>query len=339
MISLNLKSRQSPQIEGHHSSRLIFNLQGPAYDAHHDVRIEDGKFTLDIGRTHGLSEKAEFKFFDHTSSPSEPLGHLEAIDVKMNSTTLFPLPQSVGLAVSKGIAVQTKAGTQVDLKIHVKFGMDELPVFDALLEQMKATELSATQYRIVHANAKEDAQVAFEVKDKVVVAEIKIFDEEMEAHGLTQHITHSFEAEVNCIHRFLRCAAHFYRYLRLSPEPTNKHILSKITFEFMELVQTDDFDDNCRPLMEATGPNIIKTDIIDIVADRSKRYGMRVTNNTSWDLYLYGFLFSASTLRIGKGIFTVYLFPSNRSQVDTIWYLQKVVGKVRSIRLSLKGIP
>jgi len=106
----------------------------------------------------------------------------------------------------------------------------------------------------------------------------------------------------------------------------------------MQVDQMDDFDDDGYPLMGATGPNLIQNDIIDIVVDNNKRYGMRVTNNTPWDLYPYAFLFSNSTLKISKGILTDYLFSSDGFQVDTIC-LRIVAGKSKLIRLSLKTIP
>jgi len=293
---------------------LLFNLQGPASGIpHYDLGIQDGKFTLDIGMIHGLSKGAQFKFYrDHASFLSGPqLGVLEIAedsDIKVDSTILSPLSQSVDLAVSKGIAVQTRAGERVDLYIHVRFELDELPIFDALVKHMKATELSPepspSRYRIVHTDVKGEAHLAFEVKDNVVVAEI--VDVRARAHGLIR-IPYPIEAKVNHIHSFLDHAAHFYRHL--SSEPKNTYIPSKITFEFMELIQTDDFDDDGYPLMGATGPNIIKNDIINIVADRNKRYGMRVTNNTPWDLYPYAFLFSNSTLQISKSHYTMNLYP------------------------------
>ena len=299
-------------MSGVNHNRLIFNLRGPASDTpHHDVRIQDRKFTVGIGKIHGLSKGAQFKFYRDRASflSGLPLGVLEVADdgdIKVDSTTLTPRPLgSINLVVSQGIAVQTQAGERVDLYIHVKFGVDELPIFDALLKQMQATELRPSQYRIVHTNVKESAQLAFEVKGKVVVTEI--VDVRASAHGLTR-IPYSIEAKVDRIQGFLHHAAHFYRYL--SPEPTNTHIPSKIKFEFMEVIQTDDFDDDGNPLTDVTGPNLIKGDIIDIFADKNKRYGMRVTNNTPWDLYPYAFLFNNSTLKIGKSHFYSLLIPS-----------------------------
>jgi len=264
------------------------------------VHIQDGKFTVGIGRIHGLSKGAQFKVYRDRASflSGLPLGLLEVADdrdIKVASTTLSPLHGSVDLVVSQGLAVQTRAGERVDLYIHVKFGMDELPIFDALLKQMQTTELGPSQYRIVHVNVKESAQLAFEVKDQVVVAEI--VDVRARAHGLTR-IPYPIEANVDRIHSFFNHAAHFFRHL--SMDPTAGHVPNRITFEFMQVDATDDFDDDGYPLMGPTGPNLIKSDIIDVVVDKNRRYGMRVTNNTSRDLYPYAFLFSNSTLKISK---------------------------------------
>ena len=258
---------------------------------------------LDIGTIHGLSKGAQFTIYNDQNSfrSGLPLGVLEIAedgDIKGHSTILSPLPGSPDIYASQGIAVQTRAGERADLYIYLKSDSAETTdhVFDILLEQIQAAE--PNRYRIVSTKDKASAQLAFDVEEESGMVVTEITDARVTTYQLTK-ISHS-PTKLEQMHNLLRSAAHFYRHL--APVPTNIYIPSKITFEFMEVEYAEELDEDGNSLMRAVGPNLIKNDIIDIVVDRKKMYGMRVTNNTRWDLYPYAFLFSTRTLCISKSL-------------------------------------
>jgi hypothetical protein len=108
--------------------------------------------------------------------------------------------------------------------------------------------------------------------------------------------------ETKIIRSILQAAGHFNSFLGLSPE--DRRLRDFIKVEFLEIMRPED---------RAFGPgvqrrdaqNLCKGDLVEVNAGDTP-YGIKVTNNSSLQLYPYLFLFDCSDLSIGKH-YTIHL--------------------------------
>ncbi|CAE6528245.1 unnamed protein product [Rhizoctonia solani] len=112
-------------------------------------------------------------------------------------------------------------------------------------------------------------------------------------------------------------------YLRRAPAP--RPFQNFVDMEFYRLQSTGGYTDNGRLILDVEGENLALGGEADILANAEDLYGIRVSNRSSVDLYLYMLSFSLTTLAIeSKPIATIgsssqgLLLP--KSQLITIGY-------------------
>ncbi|KDR74072.1 hypothetical protein GALMADRAFT_227766 [Galerina marginata CBS 339.88] len=291
--------RQDPQVEGDNRHRIIFNSSSlPSDVVTYTVRRHDGIYTMNAGAVHAISKGAQFTVYRDRASllAGRALGILQVAHdthIKSFSTTLT-LPAGVPSLVltAPGLAVSTRAGERMDLRIYVPFDATQMPIFYALFRQLQNEEPG--RYRIAITEMKDDAQLQLTVANNAV--KIDILDQRVTSYELDR-IPFSVDLEVGTIHFVLQSAAHFYRHFNTTF--LNNLIPSKLSIEFTEVtLSTNDFDESGFPRIISIKPNLIQGDMIDLVVRPWAKYGMKITNNTPWDIYPYVFAFNISNLSI-----------------------------------------
>ncbi|KIM78109.1 hypothetical protein PILCRDRAFT_603746 [Piloderma croceum F 1598] len=289
---------QNPQCEGFHHDRIFFNAKAPtAGRVSYPVHLEDGEYIMDAGSAHGISKGAEFTIFKDRDSilTSPPLGILEVADqedISSFSTTLsLPLGKSLFQLDKGALALQTKVGAEEDLALHVPLDERLIPVFDGLLKQMQGTGPECKKISLVE---RADAQLEITVEgDKVV---FNILDERVTIFGLNR-IPFVVNPTVDDLYPIICAAAHYYWHLNRTQN--NQLIQDKVEIKFMQLKKSQtEFDEAGRSKLIPIEQNLYHNGVIDFVVRKKAIYGIKITNNTPWDLYTSVFYFDNSDLSI-----------------------------------------
>ncbi|KAG8848339.1 hypothetical protein FRC20_002551, partial [Serendipita sp. 405] len=290
---------QNPQCEGFNQDRILFNSKVPSQNRQlFRVQMEDNRFVLRAGSAHGVTPGAVFSVYkDRDSAITDPgaehsIGSLTASDPDAFSTTMIVTSGTPIFTIGEeAFALQTRAGEEEDLRIHVPFDEKLLCVFQAVAREMKNRTVS--QQRIVLVDeATASLSVAFE--DGVIVFNIR--DPLAITHGFTQ-IPFRVKPTEDDVYSVVRAAAHYYWHLhRTSKERTLK---DEVTVEAFKLVEiSDEYDDDIEGNLLPDGPNRIVDGVADLVADDETAYGLKITNNMDTDLYLSAFFFDNSDFSI-----------------------------------------
>ncbi|KIM78106.1 hypothetical protein PILCRDRAFT_603652 [Piloderma croceum F 1598] len=262
---------QDPQCEGHYQNRIFFDAKAPpARRLSYPIQLEDDEYIMSAGFAHGISAGAEFTVYaDEASLLTTPLGVLVVSEIRPFSTIL-KLPQGKPhFALAKpALALQSKIGAKEDIALSVPLDEKLIPVFDALLLQMQGTGPDVRKISLVDnpslAHLKIDAE-----EDKVVFSTL---DKRVTTYGPSR--TFRVNRDVNDILPALRATAHYYDILNRTQ--SNVIIQEKVQIEVTRL------DESCR---FPVGPNLYFDDIVDLVVEESTQYGVKITNNTPWDLF------------------------------------------------------
>jgi hypothetical protein len=134
---------QNPQCGGYHQDRILFNSkapnQGPVF---YSVRSNDDLYIINIGAAHGITEKAEFTVYQDPDWPpkTSPLGVIVALKTTAFSTNLdVPSGDSQFALARPAFALQTRAGTNEDLRLHVAMDERLTCIFEALAREMQCS--------------------------------------------------------------------------------------------------------------------------------------------------------------------------------------------------------
>jgi hypothetical protein len=262
---------------------------------------------MEAGEAHGISEGAEFTIYDDYDSyiNDHPLGILAAKEVKAFMTTLKPAKDhhEFNLYQQEGIALQTRAGLEVDLRIHVEENEKLSPFFKALAEEMQKPN------RIRKISLVEEGRATFDfslVPDHDNI-KIKILDPRTKQLGLDQ-IPYSVDLSNRALIPVLEAAAHFNWHLNRA---NIRGALSKyVETELFEL-EWGRFGLSSRGVFRPKNDppvNLIRNNAIylpiesdssDFVETKSV-YGFNIRNNGKVPLYASLFYFNASDLSISK---------------------------------------
>lgn len=294
-------SSQNPQVEGFFQRRRFFDSKIiPPSRRAFDLIINNGKYILQAGRAHGITDGAEFTVYQNKLDavpPGIPLGAMIAKDAKIwgFSTDLEPLSDIVRkhLVNSRAVAVQTKIGALDDLEIYVPMGDQYLPVFEAIAKEVDGTGPELCRLKVV--DSKNEARLGVMVVHETKLA-FEVLDSEAKKYGCTR-LPKTIDCVVDDIHRVLRSASRYH--FHLNNDHMNYQIKEGISIEFLALGEPD-ADGTRLPI----GENMHIAGKVELkLADESKKYGMRLTNNTSWDLHFACFFFEHADLSISTSSF------------------------------------
>ena len=283
-------SRQNPHCEGCNRHRIIFDARVPGgRQVRHSVRIESGKYVIGAGLAHGVSHEAEFTLYSERERSLDVVvvGDAAVIGDFQTVVTTFVHPTKALFAKL------TRVG---NLSLYLTPGGNSL-VLEEIIRQMDVKGTNAANFRLVEEVKEAKLEVAVEND----LAVFKVLDERLKRLGLTAL---SFKTTPDRLTHALGAAAHYYWYLDLTK--ANNHIDTKdgVTVDFYLLQESkNEYDDYGMPLLVPVDAGFCTSDetsqVIDFVVDPDALYGIKVTNNTTRDLYLNAFLFNNSSLSIG----------------------------------------
>ncbi|KAH7917730.1 hypothetical protein BV22DRAFT_1135169 [Leucogyrophana mollusca] len=305
-------SGQNPQCEGVNQNRILFNAKVADRRAVlYKIRKVGDHFEMEAGEAHGLSESAQFAVYkdrDSFLNDGPSLGTVIARELAPFVTTLdaFPKESNFGLE-GEGVAVQTKAGAEEDLRVHVAMKENNVIVFEALSKEMQRTDPARRKIRLVEDGAELD--IANE-SGRIV---FNVLHHETKTLGL-HRLWKSVEPTVEAVTPIVNGAAHYFWHLRRTS--VNKKIEKFVTVGFFELAVSNDSDDESDSLLDEvlrpTGDNLIIQNVIDLEFKDGAKYGMEITDGLKENLYVTVFYFDSSTLEITSW----YESPTAKGIVD-----------------------
>ncbi|KIM25362.1 hypothetical protein M408DRAFT_26347 [Serendipita vermifera MAFF 305830] len=288
--------QQNPQCEGNNRHRIIFDEKAPnqrrqLYVVRED---EDGDYILEAGAAHGITQGATFDVYRNRDSAitESPLVKLKVLDSPDPFTTVLSGPR---FSIEKqAFALQTGAGVEEDLIVHIAIDPIMESVFKALAEEIKANKSGQRQMRAVddHEISMAHLDIAFE-NDKIV---FNILNPLVTQHGL-KRMSYQINPTIDEIRPVLCSAAHFYWHLHRAGRDTILQDAVKI--EYTRLIELrPKIGDITVPIRMPQGPNLIQEGIVELVVKKGDMYGIKFTNTSDVDLYVSVFYFDNSDFSI-----------------------------------------
>ncbi|CCM00515.1 uncharacterized protein FIBRA_02549 [Fibroporia radiculosa] len=324
---------QNPQCEGHHQNRIMFNAKVPTRGhAHFPVYAQENQYRIEAGSAHGVSEGAEFTIY-RDKELTKPLIVLVAdteAKILPYQSILTPKDGKFLSLPEFSVALQTKIGEE-GLVLYVP-DSSLRQVLDRVLEQMQAIGPDLPKVSLVSIpQVSDNAKLEVTREDGFII--FKILDPLVASCGLTR-IPFKITPVVEDIYPIFRAAAHYYWHLNRSHDKDLIRSGADIKVDFYPLEESDsDFDEDLQPTLYPIGPSLCQNGIIDFVVDEDARHGVKITNNTSMDLYPNVFFFDNSDLSIQS-----YYTPSTAGQYQLDSPLTKD-GGILTIGYGTSGVP
>ncbi|KAG8837877.1 hypothetical protein FRC18_007460 [Serendipita sp. 400] len=292
---------QNPQCEGHNRTRILFDSKAPSRRRPlYAVREKDGKYILEAGAAHGITKGATFDVYKNRDciESEAPLGALTASEPPNPFSTVLSGPSGKRFNFGEqAVALQTGAGTEEDLLIHVAMDPTLENVFRAVAEEIKGSNSGQQQIKLVDADQIGTAHLDIGIENKKVV--FNILNPLVTVYGL-KRIPFQIDPNIGDIRRVLRAAGHFHWHLHRTGK--SKILQNKVKIKLMKLKENegndDDDDDEDSARTPVDGENLIQEGVVDVIADVNTMYGIEITN--TWDTKLYAsvFYFDNSNLSI-----------------------------------------
>jgi hypothetical protein len=249
---------------------------------------------MDAGAAHGITAGAQFAVFQDRESSiqgqGQALGTVAAQTPGPFVTILDALPDKTFTLTSDGYALQTRAGVEEDLRLHVAMDEGLLPVFEALAKEIQ----QADRGRNILLVEKEKAELGIDLENGKVI--FNILNPVVMQFGLTR-MPHTIDPNDENLIYVVRAAAHYYWHLRRK-DP--KGVFNKlIDVEVQELVESDtEFNEFLEAILEPAGPNLHRENVIDLTVKEGTKYGIKITNKSKVDLFVSAFYFDNSSWEI-----------------------------------------
>ncbi|TFK52883.1 hypothetical protein OE88DRAFT_1656533 [Heliocybe sulcata] len=305
--SLPSLPEQSPQCEGFHRNRPLFDDRAPLHaNPIYKVRVQDGKYTMDAGAAHGIADEAVFALY------TDPLTSLDALLIPVANvvqvadfeTTLeAPLPSSTVIKTDVLFAKQTLHGKLATFGVYAPHGQLH-DIVNELANRPPRIGRSLYRLALVDESAA-DLRLGLE-GDNVIFD----FRNPLSAPYVPSQLPVRLPLVGDRIHRAIQAAAHYSWHLHR--DNTNSHLSLQIGVEFTQVEATDEWDRRLRRIARPTGPNLIADGLLDISVDGDPMYGIKLTNPTSKDIYPSVFFFDAGDLSIKSW----YQSPTSSGRVD-----------------------
>jgi hypothetical protein len=279
---------------------------------------------MNAGAAHGVTEGANFTVYKDRASALQniALGILFVHKASTFASEMHIPPGASHLNLTEGVALQTKAGTRPDLLLHIPRDDDRLvTVFEAVAQVMEST---GTMHRQISLVEKDQATLDVALDNGHCV--FNILDQRVTQHGLTR-VPHRVETKIDDICPVLSAAAHYYWHINRTTD--THHLCDKVEVEFRALEEVpDQFDTDFRRLRRPCGENLLKDGIVHLIADTIEMYGMKITNQTPWHLYVSVFFFDNSDfsisewLRVQGGLLLMHCTGSTLLSTGGRWEVQ-----------------
>jgi hypothetical protein len=251
---------------------------------------------MNAGAAHGITDGAEFVVYQDRDlrQTTFPLGTLVVLEARAFYTTLdVPLGDARFDLVHPGFALQTKTGTEEDLRLHTATNEAIIGVFQAIVQEMQYT---GSEFRRILLVEKDKAELDISLEDGCVV--FKPLNTLVTQWGLTR-IPFRVSASIAEVNTIILASAHYFWHLRRAN--TKRSLQNRVWIEFTRLKELDDeFDDDFNPLITPDGPNLNINGTVDLIVDHNAMYGIKIVNDTDLALYPSLFFFDNGDLSISK---------------------------------------
>jgi hypothetical protein len=237
------------------------------------------------GTIHGINNLTEFALYEQPDQNGRFLGFF-AVRKTEELTSTLRLIESMSPPTLPAYAVPTKV-----LRVAFSNKPGISAVTEALRREVAVTESKLYEYSFVH---RDQAAVEVDISEGWVV--FNNVHPRVQALGYSRMPYRVKMGETQIIRGILEAASNFELLLNLAPE--DRGIRDRIRIEFTEIT---------RPRGEDFGPAIRHEDTKDLcrgdfveVTAGDTIYGIKITNNSPFQLYPHLFLFDCSDLSIRK---------------------------------------
>ena len=279
-------------MEGIHRERIIFHTKAARHCRlpFYSVRFKPAErvYILDAGSVHGIAIGSQFTIYEDGDSflKSSPWGVLVVARVKSSASILsHPQGTSSPDLFNPGIAVSCVGSADQTLCVLASYDAKDLSATfrEAIQQSENQGIISLANTNGVLKMRLENGHLLFDILDPCV-----------NACGMDQ-VYHSVRPTdtTDDVARILSAGSHFFWHLKRGH---NHPIIDQLSVEFVELnMSEDDFDSTGYPIFCSSGENLLRDGIIDLyVYPEPKPYGIKLTNNSEWDLFPVAFYFDHS---------------------------------------------
>jgi hypothetical protein len=200
-----------------------------------------------------------------------------------------------------GYALLTKTGEEEDLRLHIELNDRLNPVFGALAQDLVHMGSNQRKISLVDKD-KAELDITFD-GDQVV---FNILNPQVTQYGLMQ-MPFRRNPTYNDVFPVIHASAHYYRHLRLNN--ASKSLQNQIELVFTRLEEAEETDEDLNTIHKPVGSNLNVAGVVDLIIDPNDDpddprdlYGIKIVNNSNFDLYPSLFYFDNSDLSISKSI-------------------------------------
>jgi hypothetical protein len=253
-------------------------------------------YMIDGGTAHGIAPGDEFTLYKDSelSQKSLPLGILVVREAYSHQSTMTPLSYASRLKFQKlTFALQTKAGTAQDLRVHVTRRKRLISILEEILA--RDTQYKRPDRPRILLVEKEHAELSIDLSRRKVVFEI--LDQSIRAYNLLR-IPISVQPEPTILYSILDAAAHFRYHLRRTSDDVH-NLQNMVHLELTEVKQVEGkYDHDLNPVIDPIGHNLNMNGVINLVPNPKVMYGITIRNESSIALYVALFYFEMNNLSI-----------------------------------------
>ena len=257
-------------------------------EVYYPVRVDKGgTYVIGAGSAHGVSSGVKFTLYNDQKVKLGVVLVDEASSIQDFKTTV-----TTSLCLKDAsFAKLTRIGT---LPLYVEPVGNLASILEETIRGsgIDGYDANSPIFQPVEA---EEAKLAVTMENHLLA--FKILDQRVRSLGLTE-LPYKIAPDSPIVPHVLRSAAHYYRFLDLTREYDGAK--QDVTVEFYLL--NVEFDDYGVPFRVPAQDGLCQKDpnVIDFVVGSDAEYGMKITNNTPWELYLNVFQFNNSSLSIGE---------------------------------------
>jgi len=255
--------------------------------------VKSGQYVVEGGEAHGVAIGACFTVYADSTMTSV-LGTVTVIQLSPFKCVCIPKDDEEPFQLSDdAVALQTHAGERDGIRLLIEAD-PKLDVFRQVAREM----IESGEYGLhIVDDVNGQPDLAVHLNGKTV--RFEIMPQAYRQQGLTRMPFDIRVNDTNLVQRILQSAAYFYWHLNRTAKSKLIDRGSNITVECFVLRESGRLSHNFEAALMPYGENLNVGGVITINVDDDERYGFKISNNTSVELYASMFYFDLSDLSIG----------------------------------------
>ncbi|KDR74089.1 hypothetical protein GALMADRAFT_280580 [Galerina marginata CBS 339.88] len=276
-------SGQNPQIEGVNQDRYLFDAKSSSpsssgYPLRQDKILH--LIFIDAGMAHGIAVGTEF--VTTGSNVGTPPATLVVEKANSYSSVLTFNDQwwaFLSSADSTTTVVQARAGKLEPLRLYVSPGTNYQASRECLLPLLQNPDYGLHNVSLVDEPDSAHLKISVE-RNKAI---IRLIDKRVRKYGLNPRFP-TIDAHPDKMVPFFQSASQYFWELYRKSDDVG--LMKDVQVSFYELNECQSpFSDVKRPELSATGRNLYQDNQVNIVVKEDRIYGIKLTNNSLYDLY------------------------------------------------------